>query len=131
MELLGISRRTLSRWIRRGLLTPRLQYVGGTHLRFLFLCGEIVKFIDDMPTPRTLTDKKMLRLLDQRRAHIKKAAAARMAKKMRVNGEKASGEEAFIVDQKPRRQRNRQEGKGGADEWSPWSSREDEGEEER
>lgn len=87
-ELLGVSRRTLYRWIKRGLLTPRLQYCGGTHLRFAFLSSELITFIDRMPLPKTAEDPKILQLLARRRLYIKKAAAARMAKK----SDKARGE---------------------------------------
>ncbi len=75
VELLGFSRRTIYRWIKRGLIRPHLQYVGGTHLRFLFLCSEIIDLIDHMPRAGAVDDPKILDLLAQRRAHMKKVRA--------------------------------------------------------
>jgi len=76
-ELFSVNPRTVRRWVKKGLLEPRLQFLGGTHLRFVFLCSEVIAFLDRLPTPRTLEDPKMLKLLDQRRLYIKKATAAR------------------------------------------------------
>ena len=75
VELLPFSRRTLYRWIKKGLIRPHLQYVGGTHLRFLFLCSEIIELIDRMPRAGAVKDPKILNLLAQRRAHMKKVRA--------------------------------------------------------
>ncbi len=80
VELLPFSRRTLYRWIKKGFIRPHLQYVGGTHLRFLFLCSEIIELINHMPMAGAVEDPKILGLLAQRRLSIKKARAARMAK---------------------------------------------------
>lgn len=78
--LFSVDPRTIRRWVKKGLLEPRLQFLGGTHLRFVFLCSEVIEFLNRLPTPRTLDDPKMLKLLDLRRGYVKKAAAARMAK---------------------------------------------------
>ena len=75
VELLPFSRRTLYRWIKRGLIRPHLQYVGGTHLRFLFLCSEIIDLVDHMQRGGAVEDPKILDLLAQRRAHMKKVRA--------------------------------------------------------
>ena len=75
VELLPFSRRTLYRWIKKGFIRPHLQYVGGTHLRFLFLCSEIIELINHMPRAGAVEDPKILDLLAQRRAHMKKVRA--------------------------------------------------------
>ncbi len=75
VELLPFSRRTLYRWIKKGFIRPHLQYVGCTHLRFLFLCSEIIELINHMPRAGAIEDLKILDLLDQRRAHMKKVRA--------------------------------------------------------
>jgi len=79
-ELFSVNPRTVRRWVKKGLLEPRLQFLGGTHLRFIFPCAEVIKYLDKFPTPRDVKDPKMLKLLESRRGYIKKAAAARMAK---------------------------------------------------
>ncbi len=75
VELLPFSRRTLYRWIKKGFIRPHLQYVGGTHLRFLFLCSEIIDLVDHMQRAGAVKDPKILDLLAQRRAHMKKVRA--------------------------------------------------------
>ena len=75
VELLPFSRRTLYRWLKRGRIRPHLQYVGGTHLRFLFLCSEVNGLVDHMERAGAVKDPKILDLLAQRRAHMKKVRA--------------------------------------------------------
>ncbi len=79
-ELFSVNPRTVRRWVKKGLLEPRLQFLGGTHLRFVFLCSEVIEFLNRLPTPLTLDDPKMLKLLDQRRLYIRKATAAARGK---------------------------------------------------
>ncbi len=76
-ELFSVNPRTVRRWVKKGLLEPRLQSLGGTHLRFVFLCSEVIAFLNRLPTPRTVEDPKMLKILENRRGYVKKAAAAR------------------------------------------------------
>ncbi|MFQ5917356.1 MAG: hypothetical protein ACE5I0_06035, partial [Candidatus Binatia bacterium] len=54
-----------------------LQSLGGTHLRFIYPFSEVIKYLDKFPTPRNVNDPKMLKILESRRAHIKKVAATR------------------------------------------------------
>ena len=81
-DLFSVSTRTIQRWVKKGLIEPRLQFLGGTHLRFVFFCSEVSAFLDKkFPTPRTLDDPRILKILESRRGYAKKAsAAARMAK---------------------------------------------------
>lgn len=76
-ELFNVCPRTIHRWIARGLIAPRIQYRGGTHLRFIFPCSEAVKLLNSLPTPRTVGDPRMLKLLELRRLYVRKATAAR------------------------------------------------------
>ena len=80
-ELFSVDPRTVRRWVKKGALEPRLQFLGGTHLRFVFLCSEVIRFMDKFPTPRTVDDPKMLKILESRRTYIKKAAAAARGKR--------------------------------------------------
>ena len=130
-ELFSVCPRTVRRWVKKGLLEPRLQLLGGTHLRFVFLCSEVIRFMDKFPTPRTVDDPKMLKLLDLRRGYVKKAAAARTAKESGLEGSESETreEEPVILDHPPRRRPNQAEMARG-DERSLGGDRDNEEEEE-
>ncbi len=113
-ELFSVCPRTVRRWVKKGLLEPRLQSLGGTHLRFIFFCSEVIRFMDKFPTPRTVDDPKMLALLDLRRGYVKKAAAARTAKESGLEGKEIEETEPVILDRPPRRRPNQTE--------TPWDN---------
>lgn len=75
--MLNVCPRTVHRWVARGLITARIRHHGGWCIQFIFLCSDVIEFLDKLPTPRTLDDPKMVKLLAQRRLSIKKARAAR------------------------------------------------------
>ncbi|MFQ5853113.1 MAG: helix-turn-helix domain-containing protein [Candidatus Binatia bacterium] len=131
-EALLCSKTTVRRLVRAGLLRPRYQILSGRCYRLVFEPAELIRFQKEhYPRPEDLGPNvprgvkgqaEMIRRLQNfHKLSIGRVNALRAAKEC---GPKAEEEEPVIVDEKPRRQRNRQEGKDEAeDEWSPWSPR--------
>ena len=131
-EALLYSKTTVKRLVRAGLLRPRYQVLSGRCYRLVFEPAELMRFMSEyFPTPEDLalpTGKskshkerveRLRRLMNQHLVGIGRINDMRAAKKSGLEDT-----EPVIVEQKPRRQRNREEGKGEAeDEWSPRGSR--------
>ena len=137
-EAFFVTPRTIRRWVHAKLLEPRYRLRGGTCYELVFLNSEVARFMDEyLPTRNDLDHTtwsktrsakeradRLRHLMNMNRLYAGRLNAMQPAKESGLEGKEIEETEPVIVEQKPRRQRNRQEGKGEAeDEWSPRESR--------
>jgi len=141
-EALLLSKSTVKRLVRTGLIAPRYQLLSGRSYRLVFDPAEVLRFINEYyPTredlaltrrPRSGRTDRLRRLINMHNVSIGRVNALRGAKK---DGPKAQEEEPVIVDQRPSggprspRGSNVQVEGEGEDERNVWSRRDDEDEE--
>jgi hypothetical protein len=88
-----VSANTVRRWVRDGLLEPRLQLRSGRCYRLLFSEEELLRFCDEfLPTAadlelKPIKNEKMAtlkRIVGLHRAYAGKAAAAKVARELKI-----------------------------------------------
>jgi DNA-binding transcriptional MerR regulator len=93
-----VSPRTVRRWVADGLLKPRgYRRIGGSALEMLFTADEIEEFmnnyllapgdLDPSKTPKGAEQRaaQMRRIIGTLRVYAGKAAASKVAKRLRIN----------------------------------------------
>jgi len=107
-DALLLSKSTVKRLVRVGLLAPRYQLLSGRSYRLVFEPAEVIRFINEYyPTsedldltrrPRSGRADRLRRLINMHQVSIGRVNAMRRAKK---DAPKAQEEEPVIVDQRP------------------------------
>ncbi len=139
-EALLLSKSTIKRLVRAGLINPRYQLLSGRSYRLIFEPAEVIRFINEnYPTsedlaftskPRSRSADRIRRLRNMHQVSIGRVNALRRAKKEGLveSESETREEEPVIVDHPPRRRPNQTEAPR-EDKRSLWSSRDDEDEE--
>ena len=120
-EALLLSKSTVKRLVRTGLIAPRYQLLSGRSYRLVFEPAEALRFINEYyPTredlaltrrPRSGRTDRLRRLINMHNVSIGRVNAMRRAKKDSLVGSESETreEEPVILDHPPRRRRNQAE----------------------
>ncbi len=118
-EALLLSKSTVKRLVRTGLIAPRYQLLSGRSYRLVFEPAEVLRFINEYyPTredlaltrrPRSDRADRIQRLKNMHNISIGRVNALRKAKKDSLVESETREEEPVILDHPPRRRPNQAE----------------------